>query len=605
MAKDIGIDLGTTNCCISYLEGPTPLIVPNPEGSRVIPSIIALTRDQKRIYGNIAKRQFITNNENTIWAVKRLIGRKFDTPEVKAIQQRVSYRILEAQNGDTKVQLGKDAFSPEEISAMLLGYLKQVAEDYLGEEVGDTIITVPAFFNDAQRQATKIAGEIAGLNVARIINEPTAALIAYKKKITKDGLYAVYDLGGGTFDISIVEVRDEIYKVISTTGDTFLGGSDFDEKVIEWILNEVKNDINVDVFGDKNSFQRIIQVAEKAKIELSFNEETQITIPYLYRQEDGSNYHFQKKLTRIQLEHDTWDLIDKTINLIRKSMDDAKIAPEDIEKIILVGGQSRMPVISERLKDFFVKNPFIDLNPEEVVAQGAAMQAEVMKGKVKDILLLDVTSLSLGVETKGDHFTKVIEANSTIPIKKTMRFTTITDNQQTVKIHVLQGERDIASQNKSLGYFNLVGIPMSPKGIPQIDVTFEIDANGIVKVSAKDVKTGLLQSMKIQPASGMSPEEIKKRVADARKYEEVDKQQITLNKTKLQVREGLDTIKFFFERHTQKLSPKEKNDIKNLIKRSEDALDSENQDTLESVWIKIQIHRDKINKILISEFEEL
>lgn len=605
MAKDIGIDLGTTNSCISYLEGPTPLIIPNPEGSRVIPSMVALTRENKRIFGNIAKRQFITNNENTIWAVKRLIGRKFDSDEVRAIQQRVSYRLLEASNGDVQVQLGENTFSPEEISAMLLGYLKQIAEDYLGEEVGDTIITVPAFFNDAQRQATKIAGEIAGLKVARIINEPTAALIAYKRKIRKDGLYAVYDLGGGTFDISIVEVKDDIYKVISTTGDTFLGGSDFDEKVIEWILEEVKKDIAVDIFGDKNTFQRIIQVAEKAKIELSFNEETQINIPYLYRMDDGTNYHLQKKITRTQLEHDTWELLDKTLSLIRSSLDKVNITPSDIEKVILVGGQSRMPVVFQRLKDFFGKDPFIDLNPEEVVAQGAAMQAEVMKGKVKDILLLDVTSLSLGVETKGDRFTKIIEANSTIPIKKTMRFTTITDNQQTVKIHVLQGEREIASSNKSLGYFNLVGIPMAPKGIPQIDVTFEIDANGIVRVSAKDVKTGLVQSMKIQPASGLSPEEIKKRIEDAKKYEELDKMSIELNRLKLKVKEGLETITFFLNRHNQKLSDKEKNDIQSLISKSEKAMENDDLVGLEGLWAKIQIHRDRINKILISEFEEL
>jgi molecular chaperone DnaK len=603
MAKDIGIDLGTTNCCISYLEGPTPLIIPNPEGSRVIPSMVALTRDKKRIFGNIAKRQFITNNENTIWAVKRLIGRKYNTDQVRIIRDRVSYQVLEAQNGDTLVQLGKNTYSPEEISAMLLNYLKQIAEDYLGEEVGDTIITVPAFFNDAQRQATKIAGEIAGLNVSRIINEPTAALIAYKKKINKDGLYAVYDLGGGTFDISIVEVRDEIYKVISTTGDTFLGGSDFDEKVIEWIVEQIKEDISV-VISDKNTFQRIIQMAEKAKIELSFNQETQISIPYLHRLEDGTNYHFQKKLTRTQLEHDTWELIDNTVNLIRKSLDEVNLTPKDIEKVILVGGQSRMPIVYERLKSYFDRDPFIDLNPEEVVAQGAALQAEVMKGKVKDILLLDVTSLSLGVETKGDRFTKIIEANSTIPIKKSMRFTTITDNQQTVKIHVMQGEREIASQNKSLGYFNLVGIPMAPKGIPQIDVTFEIDANGIVKVSAKDVKTGLVQSMKIQPASGLSPEEIQKRIKEAREYEEQDKEQIRLNKIKIQVKEGLGTVKFFYNRHVKKLSDKEKSEMKTLISRSEKALENDDTVGLESLWVKIQVHRDKINKILISEFEE-
>lgn len=604
MAKNIGIDLGTTNSCISYLEGPEPVIVPNPEGSRVIPSMVALTREKKRIFGNIAKRQFITNNENTIWGVKRLIGRKYDTEQVKLLEQRVSFPIAEADNGDTKVKLGEIFYSPEEISAMLLGYMKKIAEEYLGETIEDTVITVPAFFNDAQRQATKVAGEIAGLNVTRIINEPTAALVAYKKKITRDGLYAVYDLGGGTFDISIVEVKDDIYKVVSTTGDTFLGGNDFDEKVIEWMLNEIKKEIEIDVFADKNSVQRIIQMAEKAKIELSFNQETQVNIPYLHRMENGTNYHFQRKLTRIQLEHDTQGLVDKTIDLIQKSMDEISISPSDITKVILVGGQSRMPVIYQKMANFFNKEPFIDLNPEEVVAQGAALQAEVIKGKVKDILLLDVTSLSLGVETKGDRFTKIIEANSTIPIKKTMRFTTISDNQQTVTIHVLQGEREVASENKSLGYFNLVGIPMSPKGIPQIDVTFEIDANGIVKVSAKEAKTGLVQSMKIQPASGLSPEEIKNRVDEARRYEEEDKVKIKLNQAKIKLRDELETIKFFLDRHTKKLSNREKSEMKTLISRGEEVIENDDLNGMESLMFKVQTTRERINQILISEFEE-
>ena len=604
MAKNIGIDLGTTNSCISYLEGPSPVIIPNPEGSRVIPSMVALTRDKKRIFGNIAKRQFVTNNENTIWGFKRLMGRKYNSDEIKAIQQRVSYKILEAPNGDCKVQLGDKVYSPEEISAMLLGYLRSIAEDYLGEEIADTVITVPAFFNDAQRQATKIAGEIAGLKVTRIVNEPTAALLAYKRKVQKDGLYAVYDLGGGTFDISIVEVKEDIYKVVSTTGDTFLGGNDFDEKIIEWILEEIKNDISVDVFGDKNTVQRIIQVAEKAKIELSFNQETQVTIPYLHRLPNGDNYHFQKKLTRTQLEHDTELLVDKTLDLISKSLSEIKVTPDDVERVILVGGQSRMPIIYDRICRFFGKEPFLDLNPEEVVAQGASLQAEVIKGKVKDILLLDVTSLSLGVETKGDRFTKVIEANSTIPIKKTMRFTTISDNQQTVTIHVLQGEREIASKNKSLGYFNLVGIPMAPKGIPQIDVTFEIDANGIVKVSAREAKTGLVQSMKIQPASGMSPEEIQQRVLEARQYEEQDKYKVRLNQAQLKLKEELETVKFYYQNHMKKMSAREKTDIKNLITRSEKELEGEDIDGLEAVLIKVENQRDKINKLLISEFEK-
>jgi molecular chaperone DnaK len=604
MAKNIGIDLGTTNCCISYLEGAEPAIIPNPEGSRVIPSIVAINREKKQIFGNIAKRQFITNNENTIWGVKRLIGRKYDSNEVRATLQRVNFSIIEAENGDTKILLGGNSYSPEEISAMLLRYLKEVAEDYLGEEIGDTVITVPAFFNDAQRQATKVAGEIAGLNVIRIINEPTAALIAYKKQITKNGLYAVYDLGGGTFDISIVEVNDDIYKVLSTTGDTFLGGNDFDEKIIEWVIDEVKNDTSVDIFSDKNSFQRIIQAAEKAKIELSFNQETQLAIPYLYHFPDGATYHFQKKLTRTQLEHDTEKIIDRTLRLVKKSLKEIDVTPNQIERVILVGGQSRMPLVVKKVKKLFKKAPFIDLNPEEVVAQGAVLQSEIITGKVKDILLLDVTSLSLGVETKGDTFFKIIERNSTIPTKKSKRFTTISDNQQTVTIHVFQGEREIASQNKSLGHFNLVGIPMAPKGIPQIDVTFEIDANGIVKVSAKDVKTGLVQSMKIQPASGLSPEEINQRVKDAKEYVEKDKESVKLNKIKLQLKEELETVTFFYDRHNGKLKPKERSEMKNTISRAESAFDEGVLDVLQDLLFRVQTLRNKINNILISEFED-
>jgi molecular chaperone DnaK len=605
LAKNIGIDLGTTNSCISYLEGREPVVIPNPEGSRVIASVVALNREHKRIFGNVARRQFITNNKNTIWAVKRMMGRKFDSPEIRDVQQRVGYEIAKAENGDAIIRLGEKFYSPEEISAMFLGYLKGISEDYLGEEVADTVITVPAQFDDPQRQATKIAGQIAGLNVSRIINEPTAALVAYRDKIKKDGLYAVYDLGGGTFDISVVEVQGDIYKVISTTGDTFLGGNDFDEKIIEWILDEIAREISVDIFSDRNNSQRIIQVAEKAKIELSFNQETHISIPYLHHFDNGKNYHFQKKLTRTRLESDTSALIDRTIDLVKDSLDKINIAPGEIERVILVGGQSRMPVIFERLSRFFDKEPFVDINPEEAVAQGAALQSEIIKGKVKDLLLLDVTPLSLGVETKGDKFTKLIEKNSTIPIKRSMIFTTITDNQQTVKVHVLQGERELASQNKSLGYFNLVGIPLAPKGLPQIDVAFEIDANGIVKVSAKDKQTGLVQSMKIQPASGLSPEEIEQKIMEAREYEEQDKISVQLNKARLKIKEQLEAINFFYKRHFEKLEPKDKNEIKDLIVRTEEALKGDNLRELEVLVIQTENLRTKINTIFLSDFEQL
>jgi molecular chaperone DnaK len=605
MSINIGIDLGTTNSCISYLEGGSQLtIIPNPEGSRVIPSMIALTQDRKKIFGNIAKRQFITNNLNTIWGIKRLIGRKFQSDEANKMRQRIGYEISEAKNGDIKIHLGDKTYSAEEISGMFLKYLKQISEDYLGEKIGDSVITVPASFNDAQRQATKVAAEIAGLNTSRILNEPTAALIAYRDKIKKNGFYAVYDFGGGTFDISIVEVNDEIYKVISTSGNTFLGGNDIDSKIIDWLLDEITKEIPIDISKHKNILQIILQKAEKAKIELSFNEETIISIPYLYHFPDGKDYHFQKKLTRVQLEHESVDIIDKTIELIKKSLEDINITPDQIEKTILVGGQSRMPLVSQKLYDYFKKTPYKNLNPEEVVAQGAAIQSNIIEGKLKDLLLLDVTSLSLGLETKDDTFTKIIERNTTIPTKKTMPFTTISDNQRTVKIHILQGERELASQNKSLGYFILIGIPLAPKGIPQIEVTFEIDANGIVRVSARDKETRLSQSMKIQPSSGLSPEEIEEIILESKKHEEEDKIKLRITQLKNQLKEELETIKIFYRQHIDKIKLNEQNEIKNFIFRTERALQEDNLDTLESLVNRMQTYKVKINNILISEFED-
>ncbi len=605
MAINIGIDLGTTNSCISYLEGKEMMVIPNPEGSRVIPSIIALDKTKKRIFGNIAKRQFITNNENTIWGVKRLMGAKFGSNEADKMSQRVTYKIVKSENDDAHIMFGDKMSSPQELSGMFLKYLKDLAEDYLGEDCGSAVITVPAFFNDSQRQATKLAGELAGLNVSRIINEPTAALIAYGEKIKKDGFYAVYDLGGGTFDISIVEVTGDIYKVVSTFGDTFLGGSDFDVKIIEWIINEVEKDISTDITGDKNSLQRILQSSEKAKIELSFNEETLISIPYLYHSEQTGNYHFQKKLTRTQLEIDTMPLIDKTIELVKQSLDEVNMTPEQIEGILLVGGQSRMPLIIEKIKKLFNKEPLLNLNPEEVVAQGAALQAMIIDGKMKDLLLLDVTPLSIGLETKDNTYTKLIEKNSTIPIKKSMIFTTIVDSQTTVKIHVLQGERTLASENRSLGYFNLVGIPMAPKGIPQIEVSFEIDSNGIVKVSAIDKKTSLSQYMEIQPASGLSPEEIERIMEDSAKYLEQDKKTAGLIKTSAKLKEEIESITYFFNQHNQKFGLKEKSDIKNLLSRSEKALDDDaDLDVLLNLLNRAETYRIKINQLLVSEFDE-
>ena len=604
MAINLGIDLGTTNSCISYLEGKDAAIIPNHEGTRVIPSIVALNREGKRIYGNIAKRQFVTNSQNTIWAVKRLMGRKFDSKEVQAMQKMVGYEIVGSENGDAMIKMGDKLASPEEISGMLLSYLKNIAEQYLGEKIEDAVITVPAFFNDAQRQATKNAGEIAGLNVIRIINEPTAALIAYGPKINQDGLYAVYDLGGGTFDISIVEVMGDVYKVLSTLGDTFLGGSDFDIKIIDWIINKLESELTTEIVHDRNTLQRILQVAEKAKIELSFNEETLISIPYLFHFPDGTNFHFQKKLTRSQFEHETVELIDRTLGLIKKSLDEINITPDQIERLILVGGQSRMPLVQKKISEFFQKEPYLDLNPEEAVAQGAALQSEIIRGKVKDLLLLDVTPLSLGVETKGDQINKLIEKNTTIPIKRSKVFTTINDNQRTVKIHVLQGEREIASENKSLGFFDLVGIPLAPKGIPQIEVTFEIDSNGIVRVSAKDKQTGLSQSMKIQPASGLSPEDTQRIIAEAEEYNEMDKNRIRLNELKAKITEEYETVEYFFKRHDEKIKLTDKSEIKRVLAKTEKVLEEDDPALLDNLLRKIQAIRIKINQILVNEFEK-
>ena len=601
MAKNIGIDLGTTNSCISYLEGRDALIVPNPEGARVIPSVVAITHDKKRIFGNVAKRQMITNSKNSIWGIKRLMGRKFPNPEVKEFAKRVGYDIVEAGNEDVRVRLLDTLYSPEEISGMFLGYLKNIAESYLGEAIGEAVITVPAFFSDSQRQATKVAGEIAGLKVSRIINEPTAALLAYGQKIKKNGLYVVYDLGGGTFDISIVEINGDVYKVISSMGDTFLGGSDFDSQICDWIFREVEKETAVDLRDDKEVVQRVIQIAEKAKIELSFDHETMISIPYLHHFSEGTNYHFQKKLVRSQLESFTMDFIDRTMEMIVKSLDDNHIKPEQIERAILVGGQSRMPLIYQKISEFFKKPPDIQINPEEVVAQGAALQSEIITGKVKDLLLLDVTSLSLGLETKGDTFTKIIERNSTIPIKKSMMFTTITDNQTVVKIHVLQGERNTASSNRSLGFFNLIGIPPSLKGIPQIEVNFEIDANGIVRVSAQDKTTGLTQSMKVQPASGLAPEEIEKIIHDAVEYAEKDKLDLRINKVKLQLGEEWEAIKFHYQRYIAKVSPQDGAGIDALIERTAQALEGTDLELLEGLLKKMKNYRIMINSILTAD----
>ncbi|MBI5034967.1 MAG: molecular chaperone DnaK [Chloroflexi bacterium] len=556
-SKIIGIDLGTTNSVVAVMEGSDPVVVTNTEGARLTPSVVAITKSGERLVGQVAKRQAVTNPENTIFSIKRLMGRKFTDPEVQKARKILPYKIVEAHNGDAWVELAGKQYSPPEISGMILAKLKGDAEAYLGEKVTQAVITVPAYFNDSQRQATKDAGRIAGLEVLRIINEPTASSLAYGLDKKKDETIAVYDFGGGTFDISILALGEGVFEVKSTNGDTFLGGDDFDQRIIQWIVDEFRRESGIDLSKDRMALQRLKEAAEKAKIELSTVMQSEINLPFITADASGPK-HLTMTLTRAKLEQLVGDLVENSLNPVRRAMEDAKLAPSNIDEVVLVGGQTRMPMMQQVVQRYFGKEPHKGINPDEVVAVGAAIQAGVLGGEVKDILLLDVTPLTLGIETMGGVATPLIERNTTIPTKKSQIFSTAADMQTQVEVHVLQGERPMAPDNKSLGRFILDGIPPAPRGVPQIEVTFDIDANGIVNVTAQDKATKREQKITITASSGLSKDEIDKMVKEAQRFSDEDKKR----KEEVEVRNNADSVVYQSEKMLRDLGDKVPADVK-------------------------------------------
>jgi molecular chaperone DnaK len=572
MAKVIGIDLGTTNSCVAVMEGGKPKVVENAEGARTTPSVVAFAKDGERLVGQPAKRQAVTNPDNTVFAVKRLIGRRFDDPVTKKDMELVPYKIVRGPNGDAWVNAGGKDYSPSQISAFILQKMKETAEAYLGETVTQAVITTPAYFNDAQRQATKDAGQIAGLEVLRIINEPTAAALAYGLEKQDGKTIAVYDLGGGTFDISILEIGDGVFEVKATNGDTFLGGEDFDAKIVEYLADGFKKDEGIDLRNDRLALQRLKEGAEKAKIELSSAQTTEVNLPFITADQNGPK-HLVKTITRADLEKLVADLIKRTLDPCKKALADAGVKADDIAEVVLVGGMTRMPRVREVVKDFFGKEPHTGVNPDEVVAMGAAIQAGVLQGDVKDVLLLDVTPLSLGIETLGGVFTRMIDRNTTIPTKKSQTYSTAEDNQNAVTIRVFQGEREMAADNKLLGQFDLVGIPPAPRGVPQIEVTFDIDANGIVHVTAKDKGTGKEQQIRIQASGGLTDADIEKMVQDAEQFAEEDKQRRAAAEAKNNAESLIHTTERQLEEHKDKVDEALRTEIQAAVDEAKAAVE--------------------------------